>query len=57
MKYHVHVYRVTGLIEMDIEAESEQEARAKALEPPDGAYFEEKNPGCNFIAITPKKKG
>jgi len=32
MKYHIHIYEVSGLIEKDIEAESIEEARNKALQ-------------------------
>jgi hypothetical protein len=32
MKYHVHMYKIEGLVECDLEADSELEARQKAIE-------------------------
>ena len=52
MKYHVHVYRVDGLNEYDIEATSERRARVKALEQAtlQGVWRE---PDCGLIALMP----
>ena len=46
-KYHVHVYKVEAMYEMDIEADSEEEARALALKA-DKKYTEA---DCHSIAL------
>jgi len=32
MKFHIHIYKVIGKLELDIEASNDLEARKKALE-------------------------
>ena len=48
--YHVHVYDVSLKAELDIEANSPQEARSRALDPL--CQLQWQCPDCRYIALT-----
>ena len=53
-KYHLHIYPVMGYLEIDIEAESECEARQKALDmAKDSGTIFNAPADCDFIVIIP----
>ena len=51
MKFHIHVYKVIGKLEFNIEASNDLEARTKALElAKEVDNFQE--PDCQFIVFS-----
>jgi len=50
MIYHIHVYKVESMVQLDIDANSPEEARAKALEKVKEHTLEKSD--CKYIAIT-----
>lgn len=52
MHYHVHVYRVSGEVDFEVEAENDQEARQKALALRKEHISKLGKADCNFIAIS-----
>ncbi len=52
--YHVHVYKVSGMLEFDILADSEEEATAKALGEAGRFAFQDET-DCKHLAIIPAK--
>lgn len=52
MKYHVHVYQICGMCEIDVEAPNEQEARSKALEIVINKHYGMMFPDIKQIALT-----
>lgn len=55
--YHIHVYKVVELIEIDTHAANEKEAREKALELADMFKFKKSKLDCKHIAIAFKGEG
>lgn len=55
-KYHIHVYRVVGLRELDIVAESEAEAMTKALQTAKKSKLFWGRSDCKYVAIVPGSK-
>lgn len=55
-KYHVHVYRVVGLRESDIEADSEAEAMATMLRIAKKSKLFWGKSDCKYVAIVPGSK-
>ena len=51
MKYHIHVYKVSSMKEFDIEADSEDAARQKAIDLCKHIISFEK-PDCSFLALS-----
>ena len=49
MKYHCHIYRVTAKAEVDVDAETAEEARSKALATRTTVVFD--TPDCTYIAL------
>jgi hypothetical protein len=49
-KFHVHVYLVYGLIELEVEADNSEEARSKAQNMSRGLQIRKSD--CERIAIT-----
>lgn len=49
MKYHIHVYKVSGKAELDVEAVDAVEARRKALEVRDKLGYSESD--CSYVAV------
>ena len=54
-KYHVHVYRVLTMSEVDIYADSDTTALNTAIDTIDKQKFVLSD--CNFLAIIPEEKG
>jgi hypothetical protein len=50
-KYHVHVYKVINMCEVDTLAPNEVKAKEFALEAVKDGIIQERFPDCNFIAI------
>lgn len=54
MKMHVHVYRVNGLVENDVEADTQEKAMKAALTMAASMKPEEIGlPDCKFVAVVP----
>ncbi len=51
-KFHVHVYRVVEKMEVNVEAESEKDAKEKALGLAGGGDATVVESDCEFIAIS-----
>ena len=49
--YHVHVYKVVELKEIDLQAADKKEAREKALELTEVCPFKQSKLDCKHIAI------
>jgi len=54
--YHVHIYRVQGLIEINLEAETPEEAKQKALEKVKTSGAVMTPADCDFIAMAFKSE-
>jgi len=55
MKFHIHVYRVDGLEEMDVDSETEEKARRAALLMMQSIPSQTiALPDCGFIAVIPR---
>jgi len=50
MKYHVHIYKIVAMAEVEIEAENPKESKQKAFEIKD--TLEYKQSDCNYIALS-----
>ena len=56
-KYHVHVYRVLGMVEVELEADNDVQARARAIE--ESKVKKLGHADCHSIAVefrVPKEK-
>jgi len=56
-KYHVHVYKVSKLIEIDVYKVSEEEARREALKLIEMFKYKKTKLDCKHIAIAFEGKG
>ena len=56
-KYHVHVYKVSELIEIDVHKASEEEARKEALKLVEMFKYKKTKLDCRHIAIAFRGKG
>ena len=50
MTYHIHVYKAVGMVHLDINANTPEEARLEALKRSKEHILEESD--CEYIAIT-----
>jgi len=51
MRYHVHVYEVASMFEVDLEAASEEEALRKAIEAAKNSSSKQA-PDCKYLALS-----
>jgi len=51
MNYHIHILKIESEAEIDMEADSSEEARDKALEMTSEMEFGQ--PSCNYLALEP----
>jgi hypothetical protein len=57
MKYHVHVYKLAGLGEVDVDADSNEGAMSEGLTKVKiGEVTCDKNPGSEYLAMAFKKE-
>ena len=50
MIYHIHVYKVKGMVQLDIDVDTPEEARLEALKKAKEYPLEKSD--CEYIAIT-----
>ena len=51
MKYHIHVYEVISMFEIDIEAKTEEEALERAIESAKSSSSKQE-PDCRYLALS-----
>ena len=53
-KFHIHVYKVSGLFEVDVHTENDKRALEIALDAVEQSEFKEAD--CNVVAVIPGAK-